>query len=216
MLVRRLHGSPDHGARARAALVRTRRSTSSATPGTTRCNYRFRATTRFREYFDPETLAPHAAPAPATAGRRRQERRRAGAHAHRAELGAAGGADRALGAAAVPLGGGHRARAAGRGAAPRRAGVRIYLERPWYSSGEGELVGVLLAPGGDDSRGCSGLVSQWGADPVWVSAPVTPRALLGSTTWSTSSGSTIVPSDAGPVGPPGHASVGRGSGSARL
>jgi hypothetical protein len=28
----------------------------------------------------------------------------------------------------------------------RRAGVRVYLERPWFSSGNGELLGVLLPP----------------------------------------------------------------------
>ncbi len=33
----------------------------------------------------------------------------------------------------------------------RRAGVRIYLERPWYTSGEGELLGIILARSGDDS-----------------------------------------------------------------
>ena len=85
----------------------------------------------------------------------------------------------------------------------RRAGVRIYLERPWYSSGEGELLGVLLAPGGDDTRPARHLVSQWGADPVWVSAPVAQRAMCSSsTTCCTCSGSTIVRAMPGPVGPP--------------
>jgi len=66
----------------------------------------------------------------------------------------------------------------------RRAGVRIYLERPWFSSGNGELLGVLLARGGDDNFGPraedqSGFpfVSKWGADPIWMSAEVTPRAM---------------------------------------
>lgn len=45
----------------------------------------------------------------------------------------------------------------------RRAGVRIYLDRPWYSSGDDELLGVIIGEltGGEDA------VSQWGADPVW-------------------------------------------------
>ncbi len=52
----------------------------------------------------------------------------------------------------------------------RRAGLRIHLERPWYSSGDGELLGVVLAfgnnPLADDH------VSQWGADPVfWQQGP---------------------------------------------
>lgn len=70
------------------------------------------------------------------------------------------------------------------GRAGRRAGVRIYLERAWYSSGNGELLGVLLASGGHDDFGPpsadqSGFpfVSKWGADPIWVSAPVERRAM---------------------------------------
>ena len=66
----------------------------------------------------------------------------------------------------------------------RRAGVRIYLERPWFSSGAGELLGVLLAPTGSDTFGPppedqSGypFVSKWGGDPVWYSRPVQQRAL---------------------------------------
>jgi hypothetical protein len=66
----------------------------------------------------------------------------------------------------------------------RRAGVRIYLERPWFTSGADELLGVLLATGGNDDIGPpapdqSGFpfVSKWGGDPVWVSAPVPRRAL---------------------------------------
>ncbi len=48
----------------------------------------------------------------------------------------------------------------------RRSGLRIYLERPWFSSGEGELLGLLLARGevDDDTRPW---VSQWASDPVW-------------------------------------------------
>ena len=52
--------------------------------------------------------------------------------------------------------------------------MRIYLERPWFSSGDGELLGVLLARGGDDNSARlredqSGFpfVSKWGADPIW-------------------------------------------------
>ena len=66
----------------------------------------------------------------------------------------------------------------------RRAGVRIFLERSWYSSGDGELLGVLLAPQGDDTFPPQGdddsgfpFVSKWGGDPVWMSAPVANRAL---------------------------------------
>jgi hypothetical protein len=58
----------------------------------------------------------------------------------------------------------------------RRAGIRIYLERPWYSSGEGELLGVLIAPNAAD-EGLENVVSQWGQDPVWRGTPVHNRAL---------------------------------------
>ena len=50
-------------------------------------------------------------------------------------------------------------------------GLRVYLERPWYSSGEGELLGVVLPSGGnpyslapDPSR-----YTQWGLDPLYKS-----------------------------------------------
>jgi hypothetical protein len=51
----------------------------------------------------------------------------------------------------------------------RSAGVRVYLERPWYSSGDGELLGVVLAnpasyPPSDRLRP---FASQWGNDPIW-------------------------------------------------
>jgi hypothetical protein len=66
----------------------------------------------------------------------------------------------------------------------RRAGVRIYLERPWYTSGAGELLGILIADGGDDSHypnsaDQSGFpfVSKWGADPIWTARQVERRAL---------------------------------------
>lgn len=66
----------------------------------------------------------------------------------------------------------------------RRVGVRIYLERPWFSSGEGELLGVLLARNGNDEIGPppkdqSGFpfVSKIGADPIWTHRPVSDRAM---------------------------------------
>jgi len=48
----------------------------------------------------------------------------------------------------------------------RRAGVRIYLDRPWYSSGDGELLGVVTGELGDGVPQIESF-SQWGADPVW-------------------------------------------------
>jgi hypothetical protein len=54
----------------------------------------------------------------------------------------------------------------------RGGGLRVYLDRPWFSSGVGEQLGVVLWP--DPKTGppeeVLGLVSRWGRDPIW-SAP---------------------------------------------
>jgi hypothetical protein len=50
-------------------------------------------------------------------------------------------------------------------------GLRVYIERPWFSSGLGELLGVALASGGPiDREEWKPFVSQWGQDPIWDSA----------------------------------------------
>jgi hypothetical protein len=50
----------------------------------------------------------------------------------------------------------------------RRAGLRVYLDRPWYVTGDGELLGVVLAPAGPRVAGpVRDAVSQWAADPIW-------------------------------------------------
>lgn len=88
------------------------------------------------------------------------------------------------------------------GLASRRRGhgVRIYLRRPWFSSGDGELLGVVVAHGPRvnyaDGVGVfeaawlsgqvvpevperlRGLVTLWGSDPVWVSAATWPTPSL--------------------------------------
>jgi hypothetical protein len=48
----------------------------------------------------------------------------------------------------------------------RGGGLRIYMERPWYSSGEGEQLAVVLknAANGADT---TAFTSQWGRDPIW-------------------------------------------------
>jgi hypothetical protein len=62
-------------------------------------------------------------------------------------------------------------------------GLRVYLDRPWFSSGENELLAVVLWPYG---LGRSGIpraplpdemkpfVTQFGLDPIWSSASVNP------------------------------------------
>jgi hypothetical protein len=52
----------------------------------------------------------------------------------------------------------------------RRGALRVYLDRPWYSSGEGELLGVALAS--TSSSTTDPFVTHWGRDPLWQSRPL--------------------------------------------
>jgi hypothetical protein len=52
-------------------------------------------------------------------------------------------------------------------------GLRVYLDRPWWSSGAGELLGVTLANRPDiDRETWKGSITQWGEDPIWASSPL--------------------------------------------
>lgn len=52
-------------------------------------------------------------------------------------------------------------------------GLRVYLNRPWYSSGEGEQLGVVLwpqsrpGPTDADRDTWKNVFTQWGLDPIW-------------------------------------------------
>ena len=52
-------------------------------------------------------------------------------------------------------------------------GLRVYLQRPWFSSGEGELLGVTLWSFENGSLDAGARVkfkpyiTQWGMDPIW-------------------------------------------------
>lgn len=51
-------------------------------------------------------------------------------------------------------------------------GLRVYLDRPWYSSGSGELLGVVFMEGQkflDLEENQIPYVTQWGVDPIWFS-----------------------------------------------
>ncbi|MEU2791348.1 hypothetical protein [Streptomyces sp. NPDC007100] len=54
----------------------------------------------------------------------------------------------------------------------RAAGIRVYLRRPWFSSGDDELLAVVLDPG---SKLPAELVTRCGIDPVWADDSVLPR-----------------------------------------
>jgi hypothetical protein len=58
-------------------------------------------------------------------------------------------------------------------------GLRIYLDRPWFSSGDGELLGVVFQEGVDFLNLDDALkpfVTQWGADPIWDAHPTSTHA----------------------------------------
>ena len=50
-------------------------------------------------------------------------------------------------------------------------GLRVWLDRPWFSSGNGELLGVVILgenrPFTDIPSALVPLVTQWGLDPLW-------------------------------------------------
>jgi hypothetical protein len=53
----------------------------------------------------------------------------------------------------------------------RRAGLRVYLDRPWYSSGDDERLGVVLPMRGQDLsedavQPLKPYITQWGMDPI--------------------------------------------------
>jgi len=67
-------------------------------------------------------------------------------------------------------------------------GLRVWLDRPWFSSGDGELLGVVILKNfKNNSSGAFNeikpeyqqLVSQWGVDPFWASK--TPKTNISET-----------------------------------
>lgn len=66
-------------------------------------------------------------------------------------------------------------------------GLRVWLDRPWFSSGDGELIGVVVFRGtGTVPDELQPLVTQWGRDPFWVSSqPTLPKRqdFTGGVTW---------------------------------
>ncbi|MEZ5283939.1 MAG: hypothetical protein R2712_03840 [Vicinamibacterales bacterium] len=58
----------------------------------------------------------------------------------------------------------------------RRAGLRLYLDRPWFSTGDGELLAVLLTA--DGSADAVDITSQWAADPVFRQQGPAQRSAL--------------------------------------
>jgi hypothetical protein len=75
----------------------------------------------------------------------------------------------------------------------RLGGVRVYLERPWFSSGEGERLGVVfLEPkylglnamtNTADFARVRPWVSEWGHDPIWTSGTL-PKDFIRASSFS--------------------------------
>ncbi len=60
----------------------------------------------------------------------------------------------------------------------RGGGLRVYLERPWFSSGDDEKLGVVMyqpAAGDAGFAQARPFVTQWGRDPLWT-APGTLKS----------------------------------------
>jgi hypothetical protein len=56
-------------------------------------------------------------------------------------------------------------------------GLRVYLSRPWFSSGVGELLGVVIPKDSSPTDAARRYISEWGADPIWnTSGPKTQLA----------------------------------------
>lgn len=57
-------------------------------------------------------------------------------------------------------------------------GLRVYLERPWFSSGDDEQLAVLLYDYRNgyslDREAWKASVTQWGGDPIWLSQGLDP------------------------------------------
>lgn len=53
----------------------------------------------------------------------------------------------------------------------RKGGIRIYLRRPWYSSGNGELLGIVLQSESGKNLFTLPFTTQWGLDPIWGKDP---------------------------------------------
>jgi hypothetical protein len=70
-------------------------------------------------------------------------------------------------------------------------GLRVYLNRPWYSSGVGELLGVVLWPSSqsypDDATRdqYKTLFTQWGLDPIWATGALETVPSIGDFTLAT-------------------------------
>lgn len=62
----------------------------------------------------------------------------------------------------------------------RTSGFRVYMERGWFSSGNDEMLAVVLPRSSFDviDEETQKKMSEWGMDPIWRSEPLPPRPSL--------------------------------------
>jgi hypothetical protein len=91
--------------------------------------------------------------------------------------------------------------------------LRVYLDRPWFSSGDGELLAVVVAPKGRAgaatpfsgiSTAQSDRVTQWGLDPLWESVNPGNSAEAAHFPLRVADGIAMLPDDGGQVGVVAH------------
>lgn len=54
----------------------------------------------------------------------------------------------------------------------RRSGVRIWLDRPWFSSGDGEMLAIIATGDPELAKDKTDSVSLWARDPILVSSKI--------------------------------------------
>ncbi len=125
-----------------------------------RVEYHAVATSRFREYFLTTRADGTVEEAPSTRGDGAERK------AVTLDISASARPEAPKVHSILPTFGWER----GAGASKRSGGLRVYLQRPWWSSGDGEMLAVVL-PSADDADK-DGLreqyISQWGRDPLWT------------------------------------------------
>jgi hypothetical protein len=145
--------------------------------------YRALATSRFREYFPPpkpseppldftrlsEPDAPPIDPAADRQGRPMYELRHQALTGIEASVPSSARPAPPTVAYVLPTFAWSRS-ADGRSSTRKGKGLRVYLERPWFSSGVGEQLGVVFAEGRVEEP-LAKFVTAWGADPIWKSTP---------------------------------------------
>ncbi len=89
----------------------------------------------------------------------------------------------------------------------RGRGLRVYLGRTWWSSGEGEMLGVVLWPNSQQAQpdDAQPFVTMWGRDPVWITSSLAYSPAVGDFPRATRTASAVLLRErGGPVAVAGH------------